>query len=1039
MDARVAKDIRWRLAGPFRGGRVVAVAGHPERPGTFYFGGVAGGVFKTDDGAATWRNVSDGFFKASSVGALALSSSEPSIIYAGMGEACIRGNVVAGDGVWRSPDGGRTWEHRGLAETRHIARVRVHPHDPDVLYVAAFGHAYAPSSERGVFKSRDGGRHWERILYRNDHVGAIDLVMDPKRPSVLYAALWDAHRTPWSLESGGVGSGIFRSLDAGEHWEELSDRPGLPTGIKGRIGLALAPRGERLWAIIEAKDGGIFRSDDGGERWELMTDNPDLKQRPFYYMHIFGHPTDSDTLFCLNLGAWRSRDGGKSFQSIPTPHGDNHDLWIDPRDPERMIEGNDGGASVTYNGGRTWTLPYNQPTGQFYHVTTDNQFPYRIYGAQQDNSTLSLPSYSDKGFITAGDTHPVGGGESGYIAVRPDAPHIVYAGNYASRMTRYDHRSHREVDITVWPEDPIGYGGADLRYRVQWTFPLVLSPHDPNLLYAAGNVVFQSRDGGDSFTPMSPDLTRAAPHTMQSSGGPITKDNVSTEMYATVFALAESPVAPGLIWAGSDDGLVHVTRDGGQSWTPVTPPDLPEWALISIIEPSPHAALSAYVAATRYKSGDLRPYLFRTRDGGASWTDVTGDLPADDFTRVIREDPLVPDLLYAGTESGLYVSADGGQHWHRFGGLPVVPVHDVAVHGDDLIAATHGRGFFILDDLTALREAGEPGPDALHLYPSRPAIRMKTGRRMRRPAAGDFHQYRQAGGEMVMGELRDGRFTPLNAGENPELGAVFTVFVPQDAPLHIRIRDEGGAVLREASGMDRDGWGLELPRTRGLHRIVWDMRVEQGTVLPDGTLSAYWGGSTIGPRVVPGRYRVEIEQAGTRVQGTFHVQKDPRLDTSTADFAAQFALLLQIRDKLSEVHGAVLESRTLTEEILRHAVRLQAAHLPELAARARAASDAIQEAAGRLNESRSRGNADSFNYPPKVNSKLASLESTVSFGDARPPAQCYEVYARLSAEADRELAELRRLMDEVRASLEPAIRESGLPLFGRAGEEGQDR
>lgn len=1039
MDARLARGLQWRQAGPFRGGRVVAVAGHPERPGTFFFGAVAGGVFKTEDGAATWRNVSDGFFQASSVGALAVSSSEPSVIYAGMGEACIRGNVVAGDGVWRSSDGGRSWEHRGLSDTRHIARVRVHPHDPDLVYVAAFGHAYGPNPERGVFRTRDGGRHWERILYRHDRVGAIDLVMDPERPSVLYAALWDAHRTPWSLESGGVGSGLFRSLDGGEHWDELSDRPGLPTGLKGRIGLALAPRSERVWALVEAQDGGLFRSDDGGEHWELMTDNPDLKQRPFYYMHIVGHPTDPDTIFCLNLGAWRSRDGGRSFQAMPTPHGDNHDLWIDPRNPERMIEGNDGGASVTYNGGRTWTLPYNQPTGQFYHVTTDDAFPYRIYGAQQDNSTLSLPSYSDKGFITAGDTYPVGGGESGYIAVRPDAPHIVYAGNYASRMTRYDHQSHREVDITVWPEDPIGYGGADLRYRVQWTFPLVLSPHDPNLLYAAGNVVFQSRDGGDSWIPISPDLTRAAPHTMQSSGGPITKDNVSTEMYATVFALAESPVTPGLIWAGSDDGLVHVTRDGGRSWTAVTPPTLPEWALISIIEPSPHDASSAYVAATRYKSEDRRPYLFRTRDGGATWTDVTGDLPVDDFTRVIREDPVVPGLLYAGTESGLYVSADDGQRWHRFGGLPVVPVHDIAVHGDDLIAATHGRGFWVLDDLTALREPGTPEPDALHLYPSRPAIRLQAGRRMRRPAAADMHQYRQAGGEMVIGESRDGRFTPLNAGQNPELGAVFTVFLPRDEPLTIRIRDEQGELVREASSADKEGWGLELPSTSGLHRMTWDLRVESGTALPDGTLSAYWGGSTIGPRVVPGRYQVEIEQAGCRVQGAFHVRKDPRLHTSPEDFAAQFALLMQIRDKLSEVHEAVLASRTLTEEILRQAARLEAARHSELAAQARAAADAIREAAGRLNESRSRGHADSFNFPPKVNSKLASLESTVSFGDARPPAQCYEVFRVLAAQADEGLVALRGLMQEVQETLEPTIRASGLPFFGTPSEEGRDQ
>ncbi|MGC8487125.1 MAG: glycosyl hydrolase [Clostridia bacterium] len=1031
MDARLIDQARWRQAGPFRGGRVVAVAGDPGRAGTFYFGGVAGGVWRTDDAAMTWRNVSDGYFKASSVGALAVSASEPAVLYAGMGEACIRGNVVAGDGVWRSPDGGLTWEHRGLADTQHIARVRVHPRNPDVVYVAAFGHAYGPNEDRGVFRSDDGGRHWERILYRNDHVGAIDLVMDPERPNLLYAALWDAHRTPWSLESGGPGSGIFRSTDGGSQWEELTGRPGLPVGLQGRIGLAVAAGTGRVWAIVEAADGGLFRSDDGGEHWGLMTDNPDLKQRPFYYMHLFSHPTDPDTVYCLNLGAWRSRDGGRTFEGLPTPHGDNHDLWIDPHNPDRMIEGNDGGASVSFNGGRTWTLPYNQPTGQFYHVTTDREFPYRIYGAQQDNSTLSFPVFSDKGFITAGETYPVGGGESGYIAVRPDAPHIVYAGNYASRMTRYDHRSHQEVDITAWPEDPIGYGGGDLRYRVQWTFPLVLSPHDPNILYTSGNVVFQSSDGGDSWTPISPDLTRADPKTMRSSGGPITKDNVSTEMYATVFALAESPVTPGIIWAGSDDGLVHITRNAGASWTDVTPPELPEWALISIIEPSPHDALTAFVAATRYKSDDRRPYLFETRDGGATWRDITGDLPHDDFTRVIRQDPVVADLLYVGTESGVYASEDGGRHWRRFGGLPVVPVHDLAVHDSDLIAATHGRSFWILDDLSALREAGAADPGRLHLYPTRPVYRLRAGRRFRRTAPADFHQYRQAGGEMVVGESVDGRFRPLNAGENPESGAIFTVSLPVAQPVRVRVYDAGGTVIREASS-GPDGWGASLPETPGLHRIVWDLRVESGVSLPDGTLSAYWGGSTIGPRVVPGRYQLEVEQGDSRARVDFEVRPDPRLDTTPEDFQAQFDLLIAIRDKLSEIHRTVLASRDLADTILRYAGMLEEGGSSDLARSARTMVEAIREAAGRLNESRSRGNADSFNYPPKVNSKLASLESTVSFGDARPPAQCYTVFETLVEEADGALRDLRQHMRTARDVLEPAIRESGVPLLGTA-------
>ncbi|HEU5422472.1 MAG TPA: glycosyl hydrolase, partial [Nitrolancea sp.] len=603
-ENEIASLAHWRLVGPFRGGRVVAVAGDPVDPLTGYFGACAGGIWKTEDAGQSWRNVSDGYLKTASVGALAVAPSDRNVVYAGMGEACIRGNVSHGDGVYRSDDAGKSWRHLGLADTRHIGRVRVHPHNPDLVYVAALGHAWGPNAERGVFRSRDSGQSWEKILSRDEKTGAIDLTMDPNNPRVLYAALWEAQRYPWALVSGGPGSGLFKSSDGGDSWTELTNNPGLPEGLKGRIGVAVSPaRPERVWAIIEAKEGGLYRSDDGGARWELVNDNPDLRQRPWYYMHLFADPGDAETVWVLNLRMWKSTDGGKSVMQVPTPHGDNHDLWIDPENSRRMLTGNDGGACVSLDGGVTWSSIYNQPTAQFYHVITDDQFPYRIYGAQQDNSTLSVPSYSDKGAIVAGDTYPVGGGESGYIAVRPDNPNIVFAGSYASRMTRYNHASANEVDITVWPEDPIGYGAGSLRYRFQWTFPIILSPHDPNLLYAAGNHVFRSTDGGQSWQELSSDLTRAEPETLKPSGGPITLDNVSTEYYGTIFALAESPVHKGVIWAGSDDGLIHVTRDGGQSWQNVTPPRalVGEWALINIIEASPHDAATAYVAATRYK------------------------------------------------------------------------------------------------------------------------------------------------------------------------------------------------------------------------------------------------------------------------------------------------------------------------------------------------------------------------------------------------------------------------------------------------------
>ncbi len=1031
----------WRLVGPFRGGRVAAVVGDPRDHAAFYFGGAAGGVFKTVDGGATWRNVSDGFFRAASVGALAVSDSEPSVVYAGMGEACIRGNVVAGDGVWRSADGGATWEHRGFEATQHIARVRVHPHHADWVYAAVLGHPYGPHPDRGVFRSHDGGRHWEKILYRDDHTGAVDLAMDPRRPSTLYATLWDVHRTPWSLSSGGPGSGLFKSVDGGDTWVELTRRPGLPDGVLGRMGVAVSPGSEVVWVMVEAAAGGLFRSDDGGGHFARVSDNPDLFQRPWYYMHVFADPTDADTVYILNLRMWRSTDGGRHFAAIPTPHGDNHDLWLDPNRPGRWIEGNDGGASVSYNGGRTWTLPYNQPTGQFYHVTTDRQYPYRIYGAQQDNSTISLPSFSDRGAITAGDTFPVGGGESGYIAVRPDQPHIVFAGNYASRLTRYDHRSHQQVDITVWPEDPIGYGAGDLRYRFQWTFPVLLSPHDPNCLYTCGNHVFRSFDGGQHWELRSPDLTRGDPITLRSSGGPITQDNVSTEYYGTIFAFAESACQPGVLWAGSDDGRVHVSTNNGDDWVDVTPQDLPEWALISIIEPSPHAsqAGTAYVVATRYKLDDRAPYVYRTDNFGQSWRRVDKGLPTDDFARVVREDPRCMGLLYLGSESGLYVSYDGGAGWSRLGGrFPVVPVHDLAVHDDSLVVATHGRGFWVLDDLTPFREAGGLTAEnaEARLFAPPVAVRRQSGRQMRNEQAGGFHTYRQVAGEMVVGEAGAEGFSPATAGENPPAGAVLLYYLPTapEGPVRITIRTSAGQVLRQAASDDESAWGRSPQPRAGLNRFVWDLRVARGTDLPGALLSGYWGGSTIGPEVPPGEYWVEIAHGPVRLTGTVTVRLDPRVDGVTQeDLEAQYALLLGIRDKLSAVHRAVMTARGVRARLTEQAEEMDAAGQAALANEARAMAARVLAIEGELHQAKSRGRADSFNYPPKVNSKLASLQSTVAFGLSRPPQQCYDVFGRLTEEAGRHLAALEHLLADDVVPLSRRLTAAAPPL----GEPGR--
>ncbi len=771
-----------------------------------------------------------------------------------------------------------------------------------------------------------------------------------------------------------------------------------------------------------------------------MSDNADLMQRPWYYMHIFAHPTEADTMFTLNLQMWRSTDGGVTHQAIPTPHGDNHDLWIDPANPSRMVEANDGGACVSLDAGVTWSSIYNQPTAQFYHVTTDTQFPYRIYGAQQDNTTLSIPSYSDRGVISADDTYPVGGSESGYIAVRPDDPNIIFAGGYATRMTRYDHRTKQEVDITVWPDDPIGYGAESMKYRFQWTFPIALSPHDPDVLYVTGNHVFRSRTGGQTFQSISPDLTRGDPETLRPSGGPITLDNVSTEYYGTIFAFAESPVQAGVLWAGSDDGLINVSKDGGETWEDATPQLLPDWALISIIEPSPHDAAVAYVAATRYKLDDFTPYLLRTSDFGQSWELITDGIPDSDFTRVIREDPARMGLLYAGTESGVYVSWDAGENWNRMGGnLPVVPIHDLVIHDTDLILATHGRSFWMIDDLTPVRQAdSEDLSNAVSLFAPRQTVRLTPPRRWPSRGSAGYKGYVQAWGNQVKAEIvPDGRggveLELLEAGENPPIGVLVQYNVGKEdaSSVTITILDGAGEVVRSYASDDEEG--PVVATGPGLNRFVWDMRYPSATSLP-GTavaLSAYWGGSTIGPLAVPGKYTVRVDVDGEHSEQEFEIIADPRLDTSGEDLQAQFDLLIAIRDKLSEVHEAVARSRGLREQVGVWHGRLEGSEGAESAlATADELTARLEVVEGKLVEARSTGGADVFNYPPMVNRKLASLANSVGFGDARPPQQCFDVFDDLAAYADEHIAELRALWDTDVAALNEQIRASGVDPIG---------
>src|SRR5919199_1185208 len=942
--------LEWRCIGPFRGGRVVAVAGDYDNPNVFYFGACAGGVWKTADAGTYWENVSDGFFNTAAVGALAVAPSDSNVIYAGTGETTIRIDVSHGDGVYKSTDAGKTWTHMGLADTRFIGKIRIHPQNPDIVYVAALGHAFGPNQTRGVYKSIDGGKTWRQVLFKSDKAGAVDLTLDPTNPRILYAAIWETYRNFWQISSGGPDSGLWQSTDGGETWTDIGERPGLPKGIKGKIGVVASPaQAGRVWALIEHKEGGLFRSDDGGANWEKVSDNPDLRSRAWYYMHLTADPQDGDTLYVNNLSFWRSTDGGRNFTEIATPHGDNHDLWIDPRNPQRMIQGNDGGACVSLNGGATWSTIYNQPTAQFYHLATDNQSPYRVYGTQQDNSSISVPSRSRTNSILWTDCTLPGTGESGYIAVRPDDPNIVYVGAIGSSpgggnsLQRYDHRTRQIRLITTWPETMSGRGAGEYKYRFAWTYPIVLSPHDPNVLYAAGNIVFKSTDEGQSWQPISPDLTRPDPDTLQPSGGPINRDAIGAEVYATVFAFAESPHEAGVLWAGSDDGLLHISKDGGQTWANITPPELPERTLISIVELSPHDPATAYVGATRYKLDDYHPYLYKTTDYGQNWQKITDGIAEDDFTRVIREDPNRRGLLYAGTETGLYISFDAGASWQRFQmNLPVAPIHDLQVRDSDLVAATHGRAFWILDDLTPLYQlTGSLTQSETHLFSPRTTLRI-------------LPKIFDDGGESAPGKNYAGNLgivaaytettTPegakirkhLDSGQNPPRGVVVTYYLRQqpEGKISLAFCDSQGNVIREFFSKDpaedepkdestdnntskdeaKDKRKeLKIPSNVGWNRFVWDMRYPdvvklEGTDPPADAVIR-------GPTVVPGSYQVKLTAGEHTSTESFEIVKEPGIAATEEELQAQFDLPLKIHDKTSDTIITLNRMRDLRQQL----------------------------------------------------------------------------------------------------------------------------
>ena len=1033
--------LEWRLIGPHRGGRVVAVAGHPTEPMVFYFGAAGGGVWKTEDGGVYWENVSDGFFNTAAVGAIAVAESDPNIIYVGTGESCIRGNVSHGDGVYKSTDNGRSWVHLGLEDTRHIGRIRIHPKNADVVYVAALGHAFGSNRERGVYRSKDGGKNWEQVLFRSENAGAVDLSMDPNNPRIIYAAVFEARRYPWTMISGGPDSSLYRSTDGGDTWEELTDNPGLPSGVKGRIGVAVSPaKTGRVWAIVESEDDGLFRSDDGGDTWEKVTDDPNLRARPYYYCHVYADPQDPESVYALTQLAYKSTDGGRTFSLMTTPHGDNHDLWLDPRNPQRMIEGNDGGAFVSFNGGASWSSGYNQPTAQFYHVATDNRFLYRVYGAQQDNSTISLPSRSREGAITQDEWCEHGGGESGYIAVRPDDPNIVFAGGQPHGiLTRFDYRTGQKRQIMPWPEFHWGCGVEDMKHRFGWTFPVVISPHDPDIWYVAGNQVFRSMDEGSSWEIISPDLTRNDVNKMGRSGGPITKDNTSVEYYCTIFAFAESPCQRGTFWAGSDDGLIHVSRDEGQTWEDVTPVELPEWTLISLIDASPHDAATAYVAATGYKLDDVQPYLFKTNDYGKTWEKITSGIPEDDFTRVVREDPARRGLLYAGTETGVYVSFDDGLSWQSLQlNLPVVPIHDIVVKDSDLVVATHGRSFWILDEISPLRHITDELLDnSVHLFKPQPAYRFLAGgsfpgathpNEFPTPSPGINYQrigFTVVAYRKIEGPDGQGRLNFLDSGKNPPDGVTITYYL-KDKPngeVALTLLDAKGQVIRKFSSEPADQESQQVPSEQGLNRFIWDMSYPEAHRAAGDELTR---SRMPGPLAAPGHYQIQLTVGHETHTVSFEIRKSPNVPATQEDLEAQFDLQIRIRDKTSEIHDAINQIRSIKRQATEWVRRNDDDSVAQLATTITEKLSAIEE---ELIQVEILARWDVTQYPVKLNAKLANLGDLLARADAVPTRQMYEVFDELSVRSDRHLGRLKQVIDTDVGSFNRMVRKLDVPAI----------
>ncbi len=990
LDAQTFKEeqynaLEYRLIGPFRGGRSAAVTGVPNQPNLFYFGSTGGGIWKTLDGGRTWDNISDGFF-GGSIGAISVAKSDPNVIYVGGGEKTVRGNVSSGYGIWKSVDAGKNWVESGLKNSRHVPRIAIDPTNYNIVYAGVLGNIYKPTPDRGVYKSVDGGVTWRKTLFANEHAGVVDLLIDPTNPRILYASTWRVQRTPYSLSSGGEGSALWKSTDSGETWKEISKNKGFPEDTLGIIGVTVSPlNNQRVWAMVENKDkGGLYRSDDGGEKWVLVNSDRNLRQRAWYYTRVYADTKDVDVVYVMNVNYHKSTDGGKTFSSKNAPHGDHHDLWIAPEDSNRMIIGDDGGAQTTYDGGETWSTYHNQPTSQFYRVTTDNHFPYRIYAAQQDNSTIRISHRSDGWSISEDDWEETAGGESAHIAVDPKNDDIVYGGSYGGFLSRVNHKTGTVRAINVWPDNPMGHGAEGMKYRFQWNFPILFSRHNPDRLYTFSQNVHVTENEGQSWKIISPDLTRNDPEKLKSSGGPITQDNTAVEYYCTIFAANESPLKEGLLWVGSDDGLIHVTQNGGETWENVTPKGMPEWMMINSIEPSAFEEGTCYVAGTRYKLGDFKPYLFKTTDYGKNWNNITNGIEAEHFTRVLREDPKQKGLLYAGTETGMYISFNDGKNWQAFQlNLPIVPITDLAIKDNNLIVATQGRSLWIIDDLTVLHQLYNKNASENRLFKPKDAYRMD-------------------------GRSRTGSKT--NGTNHPN--GVITYFnlknYNKDDEISLTYFDTKGDTIKRFSTKNKKKDKLEVKK--GMNQFVWDMTYDGAERLEGMIL---WGASLDGPTAIPGTYKVSLKVNDQDLSQPFTILADPRAESTLADMQRQFDFIKDVNKTMDNAHKSIKKIRKVRDQLTAFETQYKGNDsVKDLLEKTKSLKEEFTKIEEALYQTQNRSGQDPLNFPIRLTNKLGHLNALVGFGDFPPTDQDIAVKNELTQKINEQLNAFNKLVSE---------------------------